>query len=165
MQNRNEYMRNYNHRTGKHVALEDSPNIGAYLGVHIAERALSKFFDNIQKMPYGNPGFDFLCGKGKKIDVKSGCLRLRGRSSYWIFDINRNTIADYFLVLAFNNRKNLEPQHVWLIPGKVINDHKTITITNTKKLLDKWDRYERALTQVLYCCKKIKLQDRYYNNQ
>ena len=47
----------------------------AYLGIHIAEQVLSKVFKNIKMMPMHNPGYDFICNHGKKIDVKSSCIQ------------------------------------------------------------------------------------------
>ena len=62
----------------------------AFLGVHVAEQVLSKVFKDVKKMPYGHKGFDFICNKGKKIDVKSSCMRASG--SNWAFDIRKNKI-------------------------------------------------------------------------
>lgn len=73
----------------------------SYLGVYIAEQVLSKLFKNVTKMPYGHTGFDFICGKDKKIDVKSACKRKFKPNSWadaWDFTINKNKIADYFYV-------------------------------------------------------------------
>ncbi len=130
-----------------------------YLGVHIAERALSGFFDNIIRMPANNPGFDFICGRGFKIDVKSACRTFPGgdRTGRWQFCINRNKIADYFLCLAFDSRESLEPQHVWLIPGADINKATLISVNDDDHGTARYAKYERSLDRVVLCCDKIKV--------
>jgi hypothetical protein len=129
----------------------------AWLGVYIAEKVLSGFFDNIIRMPTGNPGYDFICGRGFKIDVKSACLlHRRGNRHSWCFVIRRNIIPDYFLCLGFDDRDNLEPQHVWLIPGKDVNHMSAVNITNSSRCLPKWSKYERPLDRVISCCNKIR---------
>ena len=106
------------HRKEGHQSMSKNKDCAVYLGVYIAEQVLSQAFKNIQKMPYGNPGYDFKCSNGFLIDVKSSCLY---KDNGWSFTIEHNTIADYFLCLAFDNRANLNPLHVWLIPGEKIN--------------------------------------------
>ena len=105
-------------------------------------------------MPYGNPGFDFLCGLGFKIEVKSSCLRKN--NSIWTFNIRGNKIADYFLLLAFNNRKELDPLHVWLIPGKILNEKLNFGISNKENSIKKWHQYERELDKIIACCATMK---------
>lgn len=131
----------------------------AFLGIYVAERALSKFFDNITRMPYSNPDYDFICGKGFKIDVKSSCLHHHTGNPYWLFNIKKNVVADYFLYLAFDSRESLEPQHVWLIPGDVVNTKQTNGITNTVTAMKKWEKYERPLDRVVMCCSEMRLAE------
>jgi hypothetical protein len=145
------------HENGSRRPLSEAKDCAQYLGVYIAERALSNFFDNIQRMPANNPGYDFICGKGFKIDAKSSCIRIRKRyTPHWQFKIMKNEIADYFILLAFDNRESLEPQHVWLIPGNVINHLTGVTIHNTQKGLAKYAQYEKPLDKVYSCCAKIR---------
>jgi hypothetical protein len=141
------------YRDGDRVPLNQAKDCASYLGVYIAEKILEKFFDNTTRMPYGNPGYDYVCDKGYKIDVKSSCLR---NLHFWQFHIERNEMADYFLCLAFNNREDLTPLHVWLIPGNIINDKTTISIINSCKSLNKWKQYERSLDRVIECCNTMK---------
>ncbi len=140
----------WKHRTGRARPMSEAKDCTLYLGVCIAETALSKFFDNIVRMPHENPGFDFLCGRGYKIDCKSSCINIRKppRAPCWQFSIKRNKIADYFLCLALDNRENLIPQHVWLIPGHVVNDHKGLSIVNHPTSLEKWSLYEHPTDRV-----------------
>ncbi len=142
------------HRLGRSRPMREAKDSGIWLGVHIAETALSGFFDNIQRMPYGNPGYDFICGRGFKIDVKCSCLNFRAKKTPgWQFGIN--AVADYFLCLAFDNRESLTPQHVWLIPQADVRGKQRIWITNRIKQLDKYKKYEKSLDKVNACCKKM----------
>lgn len=149
------YHTQHAHAIGRKRPMNEAKDCALYLGVHIAERALSNFFDNIQRMPTNNPGYDFICGKGFKIDVKSSCKH-HSTGSTWQFDINKNRDADYFLCLAFDNRENLEPQHVWLIPGSKINDRIGIGISNTTRSLHRWQEYEKRLDKVIERCGVIR---------
>lgn len=126
-----------------------------YLGVIIAEKILSKIFKKVKVMPYNNCGYDFVCGKDYKIDVKSACKPRHGRYlDRWTFHIHKNKIADYFLCLAFDNRDDLNPQYLWLIPGNILNNNISITISKTT--LDKWEQYEQPLDKVISCCNTMK---------
>lgn len=130
--------------------MENNKSCASYLGVHIAERILSKIFKNVQRMQYGNPGYDFTCGRDYKIDVKTACARKR-YSGTWGFHINKNQTTDYFLCLAFDNRKDLNPQHIWLIPGYILNTNMSANIS--KSTLDKWSKYElNKLDDIISCC-------------
>jgi hypothetical protein len=141
----------------RHTPLEEAKDCGSYLGIIIAERVLSTFFEHMERMPRNNRGFDYICGKGYKIDVKSGCILQYGNGNpFWHFDIRKNKIADYFLLLGFDNRENLEPQHVWLIPGNIINDRVGFAITFTENGLKKWLQYEKPLDKVVECCAAMK---------
>lgn len=125
-----------------------------WLGEYVAEQVLAKSFEHVIKMPNNNPGFDFICGKGNRIDVKSSCTIISTRS--WKFNINKNCIAEYFLCLAFDNRETLNPLHVWLIPSYIINNKVSFTISSSKKSLLKWSLYEQSLDKVLLCCEHMK---------
>lgn len=131
---------------------QTNKNCSQYLGVTIAEKILSKIFNNVNRMVYTNPGYDFICNKDYKIDVKSRALN----KNQWCFDIKRNTVADYFLCLAFDNRTDLNPQHLWLIPGEILNDKMSATISIST--VDKWSIYELTgkLDDVIICCDTLK---------
>ena len=149
------------HRLGIARPMTEAKDIGMYLGVVIAERVLSHVFNQVIKMPHGNPGFDFICGKGYKVDVKSGCLHTRTerdgyRRTRWKFRIGKNTIAQYFVCLGFNDRDSLEPLRMWIIPGEMVQHLDTICITNTPKTLKKWEKYERPVGKVLSCCAEMR---------
>lgn len=147
----------WRHKNGKCKAMNENKECSSYLGVFIAEKVLSTFFKHIERMPYGNPGYDFKCDKGYKIDVKSACLHFsEGRSPKWSLHINKNIKPNYFLFLLFNNRKYLEPIHVLLVPGELINSKQKIAITNTPKGLSKWIKYMQSLDKVITCCNLMK---------
>ena len=132
---------------------KNNKSCGDYLGIHISERILSHIYPNVQRMPHNNQGYDFICGKGFRVDVKSSCLRTQWQGN-WVFHIGKNKIADYFLCLAFDDRKHLNPQHVWLIPGNVINNLTGASIAIST--LDKWKQYEQPLNEIITCCDSIR---------
>ena len=135
------------HRKQGHLPFNENKKCTLFLGVHIAEEVLSQAFKNVQRMPMNNPGYDFICGRGYKIDVKSSCLHKDGR---WQFNIKRNNIADYFLMLAFDNRQDLNPMYVWLIPGGKLNHLRGTGINPST--IHKWDGYRLDVSKVVACC-------------
>lgn len=151
---RREEYENRIHKKGK-LLLSENKTCSMYLGVHIAERILAMVFENVERMPSQNPGFDFICSKGKKIDVKSSCIRIRkNRPAQWAFTIKKNTIPDFFLCIAFDDRENLNPLHMWLIPNYEINMYNGVSISETT--LSKWNEFKLSLDDVLSCCNSLK---------
>ena len=127
-----------------------------FLGIHVAERVLSHVFKNVKRMPMNNPGFDFICNKGKKIDVKSSCANttIGINKNRFAFHIYRNKIADYFLCLAFDNRTDITPLYAWLLPAEKFNKFSSATIT--LKTIHKWDEYQLNIDKVAACCDMMK---------
>lgn len=127
-----------------------------YLGVHVAEHLLSKVFSNVMRMPSGHKGYDFICGKGFKIDVKSSSLILATNSDthHWFFTTKKNKVADYFALLAFDNRVSLTPLHFWIIPTDILNDKVTATISPTTT--HKWKEFEKPTDKIITYCNDIK---------
>jgi len=139
--------------------MSENNKCASFLGVYIAEGVLSKIFKNVIRMPNNNPGYDFICSRGFKIDVKSAVMIYpEGRSPIWNFVINHNKIADYFICIAFDNRDNLNPQHIWMIPGKDINDKLSFHISTNPKFTKLWSKYEKTeeLQKAIMCCNKIR---------
>ena len=134
-------------------------NSPTYLGVHVAEQVLSKVFKNVKQMPNGNPGYDFICSKGMKVDVKSSVFKFDKRrpndKGRWHFNIYKNIIADYFLCIAFDNRSDLIPQHLWLIPSEKVNH--LIGLSISKLQIHKWEMYSQPIDKVISCCNELKL--------
>ena len=148
-----------NYRCGICKPMSESKESSQYLGVYVAERVLRNcgLFQHIEKMPLNHPGIDFRCGKGFGIDVKSSCLH-QGRwgSPHWAFTIKGNDKADFFMLIGFDDREGLNPLHVWLVPGYLINMQGSLTITNNEIGLAKWAKYEQAIGLVASCCDKLK---------
>ena len=148
----------YNHKIGKYQSMSKNKLCSFYLGIIIAEKLLSKVFKDVEEMPYGNAGFDFKCNKDMKIDVKSSVLHFDKRrlndKGNWAFSIKKNIIANYFLCIAFDNRINLNPQHLWLIPAEKINHLSGLGIS--KLQTQKWSKYEKSLDKTLECCNELK---------
>lgn len=151
------YMRAHRHRTSQNRPMSENRECPSFLGVCVAERVLSHIFKNVQRMPYGTPGYDFTCGNGYLVDVKSSC-RHHPQKQYWadnwMFTINKNQIAQYFLCLAFDNRNDLNPEHIWLIPANEINHLTGLSIAESK--LEKWQKNEQPIDQVMNCCDTLK---------
>lgn len=147
--NKCRYIRHKEHDyyVGNHIPMNENKSCSIWLGVHIAEQMLSNYFDDIKIMPYGNKGFDYICNKGYKIDVKSGCLIQP--NGYWTFHINKNSIPDYFLCIGFNNRINTIPLKLWLIPSHVVSNKMNLCITNSTNSIQKWIQYEKPIDKLL----------------
>lgn len=151
----------WRYKRGMNKSTIDNKKCANYLGIHIAERLLSKIFEDVKRMPYANRGYDFICKRGFKIDVKSSCLS-KNRNN-WNFHIDNNQIADYFLLLAFDNREDLNPLHIWLIRGdeifnkRTVQSRKGITIFNTIKNIGLYKSYEQTgkLEKLKECCGKL----------
>lgn len=126
----------------------------AFLGIHVAEQILCKVFKDVEMMPTNNVGYDFVCNTGMKIDVKSSILHERSDYAAWEFNIRRNTIADYFLCIAFDNRDDLTPLHLWLIPSELVNCKFSASIS--RRTIHKWDEYALEIDKVISCCNKMK---------
>ena len=133
------------------LPMSENKECAAYLGVHINERVLRHLFNDVEVMPYGNKGYDFVCNHGKKIDAKSSCLRKAGN---WSFRIDHNKTADYFLLVAYDNRTDVNPLYAWLIPGDVLNHLALASIREST--LDKWSKYEQPIDDLIICCDMIR---------
>ena len=147
-------------------SMETNKDCALFLGYHVAERVLSYVFKDVQRMSVNNPGFDFICNKGYKIDVKSSCLY--NKNSY-NFNIGNNKIADYFLLIGFDNRENLNPQHIWLIKSNeiIVTQHSSnynrklnefgsfFVINKTFDILSKYELTDK-LKETIKCCDALK---------
>lgn len=154
----NQYGRDHAHLIGKNKPMESDRTCPQFLGIHVAERILSHYFEDVKRMPINNPGYDFICKNGYKIDVKSSCKRhgTDRNMPRWMFDVRYNTVADHFLCLAFDDRTSLTPLHVWLIPGNEVNHVKVFAISDSLYGLNKWSRFERPLNKVIGCCNALR---------
>lgn len=140
-------------RQGKRP-FNENKECAVFLGVHVAEQVLSRVFKDVEIMPFGNPGYDFICKSGKRIDVKSSCLQKNHKKTTWFFNIKKNKIADFFLCLAFDNREDLNPLHAWLIPGSKLNNLVSTSISPSR--IHKWDTYKLDISKMAACCDIIR---------
>lgn len=134
--------------------MSENDNCASYMGVHIGENIaipiLTEIFGGIEKrMPYGNHGYEYIVNGEDKIDCKSGKMILNSSgSTYWAFGIYYNKIADYFLLLAFDDMDGLNLIHVWLIKkdeiirGRKLNQFSDFKITNIHKKLSEFQKYD-----------------------
>ena len=139
-----EYVKTRRHALGENLPLCENASCSSFLGVYISEAVLSTVFNSVVRAPYGNIGYDFVCGKGLKIDVKSSCFHKKINA--WSFCTKKNKIADYFICLAFDSRINFIPVHIWIIPGSVVNHLSGFHIKSS--YLEKWMEYEKPLGNI-----------------
>ena len=165
-----ERLRECRYSTGRSSPMSENKDCSLYLGIHIAEKhvakeVLSYIFEDVERMPYGHKGYDYLCDN-EKIDVKSASLI----GNEWYFSIRKNKIAEQFLLLAFGKRlddgENSKSMHIWLVSKNVIFIRKgkakefwnreTITIKNTPEGLREFEKYElkEGLEHLIECCEK-----------
>jgi len=161
----NEYNNYLRHEKGVCTPHNKNKDCAQYLGIYIAERILSNIFEDVIRMAINNKGYDFICKKGYKIDVKSVCFSNKEIKDNWHFTIAGNKFTDYFLLLAFDNRKDLNPLHIWLIKGdEIINrgklsDKQTFKVQNNIHLLSKLKKYEQTnkLDKLKECCNTLRI--------
>lgn len=150
-----EYYENGGRELQGHLSMYKNKLCSQYLGIVIAERLCRYLFKDVEVMPNNNSGYDIICNKGMKIDVKSGCIVLH-KSKYpsWQFHIKKNIIADFFILVAFDNLTELNPLHLWMIPGKEINHRSNKSIRPST--LHKWNQWERDINDAQICCTEMK---------
>ena len=134
----------------KSKVLTTNEKCSVYFG-NIGEQIVSEMYPDVQVMPAQSPGYDIIYN-GNKIDIKSAFTG--DKNSSWRFYIKKNTTADHFLCLAFNNREDHTLVQAWLIPGEGINHLKNITIR--KETIHKWSRYEQPINELLKTFKVFK---------
>lgn len=168
-----ERLKKWRHKTGRQLPKEDNPDCASWFG-YIGENYVGKTFEDPVRMPYGNPGFDWICKKGEKIDHKCACLSYNNMSNWsgWIFHIYHNNIADWFILSAWDNRDSLNPLHVWAFhkndmvkygkggcaPKLEFWKRDTITITNTPEGIKEFAEYEVTdrLEKLKELCRQLK---------
>ena len=139
-----------------YVPMSENRYCAEFLGCHVNETILSKVFKNVKVMPYANPGYDFVCSKNKKIDCKSATLqypKTGNGSPFWGFHIRHNVDADYFLLVGYDNREDLNPLRCWIIPGDLLNDRETLSIRANDV---KWNKFERKMDDIIGKCDLMK---------
>ena len=141
-----------------HIPHTKNRSCSWFLGVHVAERLLEQVFVNVKRMPNNHNKYDFICGKGYKVDVKSSCRLYQsgtGKYPHWTFTIKHNTVADYFACIAIDNLRDLNPVHFWLIPGCIVNSKHAVVISESKT--DIWSEYEKPIGKLIESCNTLKV--------
>lgn len=157
-----DYKDYYHNRGGKEangrISMYKNKNCAHYLGVVVAERLVKHLFNDVVMMPFGFPGYDMICNKGKKINVKASTANVRQNKNSitkrWKFNINYNKNCDFYLLMAFDDTINLTPLSAWLMPGEEINENSGISIS-AKKIND-WDCWKMDLDNAQACCDLMK---------
>ena len=167
--NRAERYRDYNrewaHNTGKNLPKEENPYCPSHFG-DFTEDLMIKTFEDPIRMPYGNPGYDWTCKRGDKIDSKGRCLIYSKVSNWsgWEFYIDHNNIADWFILSCWDDRDSLNPLHVFafhkndIVRGRKFCEFVTFSITNTPKKLKELEKFEvtNRLDKLKELCNKDK---------
>ena len=139
------------HRKAGHLSFDENKECALYYGVYINEGLLKLYFDDVEVMPFCNIGYDFVCSNGWKIDGKSS---FTGDKGHWMFNINHNTIPDYFFCVAYNNRKDKNVIHIWMLPGDKFNH--LVGARISKSTIGRWSEYEQPLDKIIACCDSMK---------
>jgi len=133
------------------IPFDKNKGCSSYYGVYINEGLLKLYFDDVEVMPYGHKGYDFVCNNGWKIDGKGS---FTGDKGHWMFTIRHNTTADYFFCVAYDNCKDRNIIHIWMIPGHILNHLSAARIS--KSTLLKWAKYEQPIGKAILCCDSMK---------
>ena len=142
-----ERQREQSYNTGKSLPKEFREDCPVYFG-DFTESLMIQTFEGAVRMRHNNPGFDWICKRGDKIDNKGRCLIYNNKSPNWIFNIRYNNIADWFILSAWDSRDSLTPLHVWafhkddIVGGKKFWRRDSFSITNTPKGLKEFEKYE-----------------------
>lgn len=160
-----EYEKIWSYYPGMPSPIKENRRDTRFIGTYIAENGIAKIYEGSQRMAYYNRGYDILCPKGYKIDVKATVLN---QYNMFNFGINKNNLADYFILVAFNNIIELIPMHMWIIKsdenidGRVINKLAKLIISNEPKYLDKYSKYEKLdkLDMLKNLCEKFGAENR-----
>lgn len=159
-----EYLREWRHSNGIQLPMDVNTDCAHYLGTLVAEIQygrviLPEMFGGIeQEMPYGNPSYDFLVKGNIKVDIKSCCLREMKGWIGWEPHVRFNNVTDYFVILAFDDRDNLNLIFIWsigkneIIRGNKFHMRDSIKITNTRRGLLEFKRFD--WTDKLECLKQ-----------
>lgn len=138
-------------REGKNsfaLSMSENKKCTSYFGIEIAEKYVFALFEDAVRMPNNNPGYDWICKKGEKIQHGARCLCKSKDSYVWVFSIKYDNIADYFMLTGWDNRDSLNPLHIWLfhkddiIRGRKFWRRDSLSIINRPEYLAEFDKYE-----------------------
>jgi len=117
-----------------------------FIGIYIAENGIAKIYEESKRMPCNHPGYDIICPKGYKIDVKATVL---SRYNTFCFGIQKNEVADYFILVGFNNIIELKPLHLWIIKsdenihGRPLKEFLSLKIIDEPQYIQEYQKYEK----------------------
>jgi len=145
----------WRHNTGRSKTPSRTHAWNVRLGNEIGEKVAARYFVEPIQMPYNNPGYDLICKNGHTIDVKCAIAN----NNRWNFSIKHNKIPDYFILIAFDSKENLQPQHIWLIPGSAIINNKlfnsrssfSVSLSTCSKIA----QYEKPVEKLECCCQSM----------
>lgn len=157
--------------------MDENKDSSAYMGVckgePKAKEKLLEIFEYVKKRDYGNKGFDFDCKNPKqtfidkypqfklkrdklyRIDSKSRCLQYHKYDNWngWGYEIDFNSIVDYFMLSGWKDINSTEPMYMWLIhKNEIIYGRKfwrriKFLITNKTKYMLDYKKYEIEITK------------------
>jgi len=141
-----EYTKVWEYYPGMPDPIKENRKDARFIGIYIAENSVSKLFEDTKQMRYGNPGYDIICKKGYKIEVKAATL---ARNNTLSFHLGKNKIADYFILIGFNNIIELKPLYLWIIKsdeiirGSRLKDIDVLSISNETELVKPFRKYNK----------------------
>lgn len=153
-----EYRNEMNHEMGRFSAYSDNSECPTYFGQYIEEKYVSQIFDHpvpfefpkdeLGRITDNHKPYDYLCKKGLKIKmVSSVCHTSPSKVSkvtgdmlpYFEYAIRKNSVPDYYILSAWDNRESLDPLFVWIIKSNEI-----FITTQSRKLF--WDRENLSIS-------------------
>ena len=122
-----------------------------FLGISIGGHLCKHHFKDVEVMPRNRRGYDIVCNKGKKIDVKISCATFteNRKNQSFHFRIEKNKIADYFILIALDNGKDINILNLWIVPGHEVNNKSNIT--TSLKTMHKWNKWKRDIKEIKIC--------------
>lgn len=145
---KNDWKRNKRYNTGEQIPMSENPDCSRWFGEFIAENYVMKTFEDYIKAPPNNPGFDWTCNKGQKVQHKARCLEIACTTFGWGFPIRRNNVPDYFILSAWKDRQSLTPMFVWIfrrdeiIRGSKFWERPSFWITNKSEYIREFENHE-----------------------
>ena len=128
-------------------------NCAPKFGVFIAERLCKHIFKNLNIK--ADSVFNLIYCGNKKIYVKTASITLNNnKQPKWSFVLNRNNDVDYLLCIALDNQIDLNVLYMWMIPGMVINQKRTISISSSS--IYKWNGWKVDIKDAQLCCAEMK---------
>lgn len=141
-----EYTKVWKYYPGMPNPIRENRKDPRFIGLYVAENGVLKLFEGSKQMKRGNPGYDIICDKGYKIEVKAATLT---RYNTLVFHLEKNKIADYFILIGFNNIIELKPLYLWVIKSdeiireSCIKDIDVLSISNEPELAKPFEKYNR----------------------